>query len=119
MRHFVSCFLLGCLLITGICPVRAQSNKQISGDFSGLSFEQFVSKVEATTPYRVYFQLADLDTIIVQLKVSQGSLKDVLDDIFQNSSFHYAVDSSDRVFILRRAKIQTDLPPDFFNKTKL
>ena len=100
-------------------PVNAQNNKQISGDFSGLSFEQFVHKVEAATAYRFYYQLSDVDTITLRIKVSQASLENVLDTIFQSSNLLYTIDSLDHVFVLRRAKIQADLPPDFFNKSKV
>jgi hypothetical protein len=97
--------------------LRAQNNKQITGEFSGVSFEQFVRHIETATSYRFYYQKSELDTFYVHVKVSQAALGEVLKKIFQNSGFHYAIDSLDHVFILRRATIQTDLPAGFFDRT--
>jgi hypothetical protein len=110
-------FLLTIILFNGLNSARGQ-NKSITGDFSGLTFEQFVYKVEAETPYRFYYKISDLDSVQVQAKASQASLEKVLKQIFNNTNFHFAIDSLDHVFVIKRATIQTDLPADFFDRQK-
>ena len=70
------------------------------------------------TPYRFYYEVSDLDTTRIQLKTSGASIQTVLQKIFSNSNFHFSIDSLDRVFIVKRAAIQTALPADFFNRQK-
>lgn len=118
MWHFSICLLLCFYLVNVFNTARAQTGKIINGDFSGLSFEQFVRKVESVTPYRFYYQGLELDTTTLRVKASQLSLGAVLQTIFQNTNFRYAIDSLDRVFIVKRGIIQTDLPPDFFERNR-
>jgi len=111
------CFLLAVFLLNGLHSANGQ-NKYITGDFSGLTFEQFARKVESVTPYRFYYRVSDLDSVLIQVNVSDASLGAVLKQIFYNSNFHFAIDSMDHVFVIRRATIQTDLPADFFDRQK-
>ena len=120
MRHIFLClFLICCVFINSILISNGQNSKRITGEYAGISFEEFVRKIEAVTPYRFYYQVKEIDSLRVQLKVSESDLGNVLNGIFRNTAFRYAIDSLDHVFILRRATIQTDLPPDFFNRGKI
>lgn len=118
MPQFGVWLLLGCFLVNGVNTASGQSNRTITGDFNDLPFNEFVRNVEASTPYRFYYKVPDLDTIRVRIKVSQASLQDVLRKVFLNSHFNYSIDSLDHVFIVMRGSIQTDLPADFFNRQK-
>jgi len=119
MPQFGVCLLLCCFLVNGLNTAKGQNNKSVSGDFPDVSFSEFVRKVEASTPYRFYYQVSDLDATRVQLKVSQTSLETVLQKIFHNTNFHFSIDSLDHVFVVKLGAIQTDLPPGFFNRQKI
>ena len=117
MIRTVCTLLVSLFLLSGLTKATAQ-DKFISGDFSGLTFEQFVRKVEAVTPYRFYFKRGDLDSLVIQARANNAPLETVLKEILSNSTFHYAIDSFDHVFVTKRATIQTDLPHDFFDQKK-
>ena len=119
MRLIGFCLLVAFFIINIDYCAKGQTAKTINGNFSGLRFEQFVLKVEAVTPYRFYYQRSELDTTTVHLNATQLSLGVALQKIFKNTNFHFTIDSLDRVFILKRGTIQTDLAPGFFDREKI
>lgn len=94
----------------------AQENKSllITGNFEGVSFETFVQKAEAQTDYRFYFKQADVDSIIVNITVTDAHLPAILDRLFAHSALQYAIDGEDHVFITKGFAISTTLPNGFF-----
>ncbi|HZE84613.1 MAG TPA: carboxypeptidase-like regulatory domain-containing protein, partial [Puia sp.] len=114
-----------CLFLVLICPLffihtaRGQAPNLISGDFSGIGFDDFVGKIEASTNYHFYFDPSETDSIIVNVRARQARLKDLLDDIFTHTSFHFGIDPQNNVYITRHNVIQTALPPEFFQDSKL
>jgi hypothetical protein len=109
-----------CLLIILLSPlffvqeVRGQGSNLVSGDFAGISFQEFVTRVETGTNYHFYYDSAETDSIIVNLQVQHARLGDVLDQLFAHTNFHYATDAGGNVYITRRNAIQTALPQGFF-----
>ena len=96
----------------------AQDSLRISRRFDNIPFEQVVRSLEDSTPYHFYFDPAELDTVFVSANVHAVSLSRLLQLVFENTSFHYAIDQTHRVFITRRTVVQTDLPPRFFTASK-
>ncbi len=94
----------------------AQNRQLISGDFKAVSFDEFVREVESKTSYHFYYNPAQFDSLVVSISVDSKPLKAVLDEIFSGTDFHYAVDNEAHVFVVKKVKIDTNLPEDFFNK---
>jgi hypothetical protein len=110
MRH--SCL---CLFILGLLPFFSAAQdreKKISGDFHGFSFPQLANRLEAVSGYAFYYDPAEMDSLAINITVDQATIPEVLDQLFQNTDFHYAIDSLGRVFVTRHFSIQTKLPGD-------
>ncbi|WP_192821904.1 TonB-dependent receptor [Rufibacter sp. LB8] len=114
-------FILGlitALFISTLSSVSAQNKLPVtvSGTFAGLTFEQFVKQVEAQTPYRFFFDPRQLDSLRVQLpQVNQQPIAVVLEQLFKGSDVTFAIDSENRVFVVKGASLQASLPADFLN----
>jgi hypothetical protein len=111
-----SLYILLCTtaLLAGVMHAYGQEKKLISGDFSGFTFKKLVPVIEAQTGCYIYYNPAELDSLLVSITAKQLSLPDLLSQVLTPSGFRYAVDSLNRVFITKRGIIQTQLPPEFF-----
>ena len=120
MRFVISCILFG--FIGSFPGTRAvgQTTQRISGDFANLYFKQFVNKVESSSNYHFYYDPAELDSFTVNTKADQILLDSLLNQIFNNSSFTFAIDSINNIFVYnKRYIIQTKIPGDFFAYKKI
>jgi len=115
MRY--ACVLL-CILIFCFSNniAKCQQVKSISGDFTGLTFNQFVEKLEATTDCHFYYDNKDLDSLIVHAKFQDKPVTDALKEIFNGTDLHFSVDAKNKIFISRKYVIQTDLPVGYFDR---
>ena len=96
----------------------AQEKNLITGDFQSMTFEQFVKAVESQSGYHFYYNSSQFDSLSVNISVHNKPLGAVLDQIFLQTDFHYAIDQQNNVFVVRRFKIETQLPQDFFARKK-
>ncbi len=94
-----------------------QDTTRITATFDGVSFTQFVQKVEASSPYHFYYDPAETDSLSVSVTANRSPLSELLDIIFQKTLFHYAIDGN-RVFITKKIAISTALPSGFFSYKK-
>jgi len=88
----------------------------ISGQFNNLSFKQFAEEIEARSPYRFYFQARDVDSLRIQLSVTDKPLSVVLTRVFEGTPHQFAIDERNRVFITTNQAIRTSLPIGFFDR---
>jgi hypothetical protein len=95
---------------------KSQQTEEISSDFEGVSFDQFVQKVEAATPYHFYYDHNDLDSFVIHTTFQQSPVTDALKKIFNLTGFHFSIDAQKNIFITKRYVIQTDLAPDYFDR---
>ncbi|MCB2408656.1 TonB-dependent receptor [Hymenobacter sp. BT178] len=86
----------------------------ISGDFTNIRFPEFVKQLEAKTPYRFYYQPEALDTLKVNLQVTEKPLDAVLLSALQKTPFRFAFDNERRVYITTGTALQPNLPDNFF-----
>ncbi|WP_018477201.1 TonB-dependent receptor [Pontibacter roseus] len=107
-------FSIACMLVMQEAAGQSTTRQTISGSFSGLSFTQFVTQVEAQTDYRFYYNPTVLDSLTVDLQAQQQPLPVVLDRIFQGTAYQYAIDAQERVFVVKNADLQATLPEGFF-----
>ena len=108
----------GNMLITISGWAQVSEEERISGNFKALTFEQFVHEIESKTKYHFYYNAAQVDTLTVTLQANQQTLPTLLEKLFSDTDFHYAVDSQQNVFITHGWIIQTELPVGFFDRQK-
>src|SRR6476620_6535231 len=118
MLYVFRIVLLYCFCCFSVAFVNAQENRKITGDFTQIKFDQFVREIEAKTSYHFYFNREELDSFTVNVSVTDASLRDVLNQVLKGSSFKFAIDSSNNVFVSKKALIQTSLPSGFFDHRK-
>ena len=116
MKHGIP-VLFFCILILSSMWAGAQdvSPALISGDFQQATMEEFAKKVEAQTPYHFYFDLPDVDSLEITISVKKAHLPSVLDQIFNSTGLHYAIDRHNNVFITKGFAIPTELGTGFYN----
>ena len=110
MRNHLPPFLLAALFLFTLLPAHAQQQKKVTANFEGYSFSRLMSRLEASTGYRFFYDPADVDSLSIDLNVNNATVPQILDQLFQNTDFHYAIDRQGRVFITRRVTILTSLP---------
>src|SRR5215470_16180508 len=96
----------------------AQNRDRISGNFTDLRFSRLVGEIEKQTDWHIYYDSAETDSIVCNLAPDQWSLREVLDTVFRNTDFHYAIGRNNQVFVSRLYSIQTSLPANFFDPGK-
>ncbi len=87
----------------------------VNGDFSNTKFPEFVKNVENGNSWHFYYDEAALDSFIINTKIVDKPLAEALNQIFNNTSFHYSLDGSGNVFITKNSILQTTLADDFFD----
>lgn len=105
--------LYGLLLFSSLQlqgQVKGADQKRITGNFERYSFTQLVARMESATGYHFYYDPADVDSMSIDMTLNKATVPQILDELFQNTDFHYAIDSIGRVFITRRLTIVTTLP---------
>ena len=105
-------------LIFVLQTAHGQDKKNISGNFAGYTFPRLVDYLEKNTPFTFYYDPKEVDSILVNIQVTNASLRQLLDLVFQGTALHYAIDSSRRVFVSHRVTIRTALPPGYFRHDK-
>ena len=89
-------------------------NDLISGDFNKVSFEQFAKKIESQTSFHFYFDASQFDSLDITISITQSHLPAVLDKVFNNSDFHYAIDRQNNVFITKGFALPIEPGTGFF-----
>ena len=92
--------------ITALCcillafSVKGQ-NIRINGEFYNTTFPRFVQQVEAGNNVHFYYNEADLDSFIINLKIVDQPLTEALRLVFNNTNYRYSTDASNHVFITK------------------
>ena len=114
---YKSIILLVVALVLISLRTDAQTEKRFSGEFSNLKFPQFVNEIERQSDYRFYFNPVWVDTLIVNVRVSNKTISQLLDDILADTEFKYAVTENHHIYITQREPLITELPIDFFDSS--
>src|SRR5580765_2212135 len=110
-------WLSGMIFLFCFC-CRGQDKSLVSGDFDGSSFGDFVKHVESILPCHFYYDTTELDSFKVNLHFRQQALDKVLTGLFQNTTYNFAIDSLNQVFVTTHAVVRTVFPADFFTAVK-
>ena len=111
---FLFTFYFFILLTTGNSNAQDKSNILVSGTFDNLLFVEFFQKIEVQTPCFFYYNVAQLDSIRVNVTVQHEPLQTVLEKAFRNTSLLFSITSDNKVYITKGLKIVTTLPINFF-----
>ncbi|WP_080057680.1 TonB-dependent receptor [Spirosoma aerolatum] len=116
MTHLYRITFLWLLLIGsgGVALAQSLPEKPISGDFSNLRFDAFVERIEMQTPYRFFYNPAEVDSFLVDIRVENKPVRTILQQVFNGSRYNYAIDAQQRVYVTVDRVIRTDLPIGFF-----
>jgi hypothetical protein len=106
-------FILTILCLSGFIAA-AQDQKLISGNFTNYSFPRLVREIEQQTPYHIYYDSTETDSLEFSLTADKSTLQQVFDNIFKGTDIHYSLGTDNNVFVTKRYSIQTTLPKNFF-----
>jgi carboxypeptidase-like protein/TonB-dependent receptor-like protein len=110
-------FLASFLLV--LQSTQAQDKKRITGNFGNYSFTRLAARLETATGYHFYYDPRDVDSLAIDLTVSNATVTEILDRLFDHTDLHYAIDPDGRIFITRHAAIITTLPSTLGGPGKL
>ncbi|HVU95179.1 MAG TPA: carboxypeptidase-like regulatory domain-containing protein [Puia sp.] len=92
------------------------AENRLSLSLSHARLDSLVSRIEAQIPVRFYYDATSFDSLDVDLNVSNIPLDQLLDQLFRNTAFHYAIDADGNVFLTKGWTIQTGLAPAVSNQ---
>ena len=118
MIHFRSAVLF-VFLFAFVVATEAQDKRLISADFKNDSFDEFVKTIESLYPCHFYYDTAELNNYNVTLKANQLTINQILNRVFNKTSFHFTVDAENRIFITKKSAIQSYLPKNFPGYSRL
>lgn len=100
-------------------PLQAQDKKTITAEFNNTPFDSVIRKASAINQSPIYFPPGKLDSIKVTIQVKDMPLSQFIEQILQNTAYHFFTDKSGAIFIVeKKYSIQTSLPSDFFETSQ-
>ncbi|UOG75328.1 TonB-dependent receptor [Hymenobacter tibetensis] len=115
MKHLYHLlFLLLCTLASGSSYGQQPAPKTVSGNFTHVPFEQFVTQVELQADVRFYFDPTTVDSLYITLQVQDQPVAAVMERALQNTTLRFAIDDENRVFVTAGLAIDPALSTDFF-----
>ena len=106
MKWSFHIFLLSFLLIAN--TVRGQS--RINGDFSRISFSDFVRSIEEKTPYKFYFNPAWTDSLTITISATDIEIKDLLTEVLRSTDLNFVISLDHKVFLTKERTLLARLP---------
>ena len=114
MKHLYLLFF--CLAFCVAVHGQNGGTRLVSVNYSQANIEQVATDLEGKTGYRFYYDPKTFDSLRVTLQVNQQPLSKVLDAVFNNTSFRYAITDQQEVLLTRGRTIQTTLADGFFGR---
>ncbi|MBL7856662.1 MAG: TonB-dependent receptor [Cyclobacteriaceae bacterium] len=94
----------------------SQRKELITDSFDSILFEEFAKRIENKTSYNFYYNPAQVDSLVVTLKIENELMTDVLNRVFAGTDFRFVIDKENNIFITKGREILGALPEDFFSK---
>ncbi len=114
MKLFLINFSFFILLATINSNAQDNKNNLVSGNFENLSLVEFFQKIESQTPFFFYYNVAQFDSMPVNVTAQNEPLQTVLEKAFRNTSLLFSIAADNKVYITKGLKIVTILPVGFF-----
>ena len=94
------------LILTLTCNLEAQEKYQISGDYKGLSFKEFVTRTESLFAVKFFYK----DEWVNDLKLADYpgcmTLPCVMENLLRGTSLYYYIDDSGNIVITRNYAVK-------------
>src|SRR5438477_975124 len=112
---FSLCFAF---LLAGFSTSAQQNNiPQVSVELKDVTIDTFVTELESQTGYHFYYDPAQFDSLRISISVTRVSLQRILELVFANSAYRFAIpEQQSYVLLTKGAVITTTLPAGFFSK---
>jgi hypothetical protein len=111
--------LIICNLISILVCVSLQAQpgaKSVRLELKEAPIDSLVAELESQTGYHFYYDPAQFDSLRISVSASNVSLQKVLELVFANSEYHFAIPEKQAYVLLTKgATIKTTLPPGFFS----
>lgn len=117
MRIHYSLVLLFSIVCLSATKLQAQTEQRFSIQFNNVKFQQFVDEIEKQSDYRFYFNPTWVDSLVVNARVSNKTISQILEDVFADTEFKFAIADNHRIYITLREPLITELPIDFFDSS--
>ncbi|HEY8894193.1 MAG TPA: carboxypeptidase-like regulatory domain-containing protein [Niastella sp.] len=106
------------LLLTAVTAGAQPGAKRVNLELKEAPIDSLITELETQTGYHIYYDPAHFDSLRVSISVTNISLQKVLELVFANTEYHFAIPEKQAyVFLTRGAIIKTSLPPGFFSNT--
>jgi len=118
MRKLILIILLTPVCFSTSLSAKAQqaTAKKVSVELKDVTIENFVTELENQTGFHFYYDPVQFDSLRVSLSVTNVSLQRVLELVFANSDYHFAIPEKESYVLLTKGTtIKTSLPPGFFS----
>lgn len=105
------------LLIGLPCLLSAQKIDPvlIDVDYNQANISQITTDLSTKTGYRFYYKPLQFDSLKVTLKLTQKTLNEVLEKVFENTKYHFVITANREVILTLNWRINTSLAPGFFD----
>jgi hypothetical protein len=97
--------MLFLMLIMAI-PVKAQGPYNLAGDFNGMSFTEFVKRVEKQYQVKFFFKSEWIKDLKIKEHLGCIDLRCILDRTFSGTSLHYLIEESGHIIITENYAIK-------------
>jgi CarboxypepD_reg-like domain/TonB-dependent Receptor Plug Domain len=108
MVKSTGCYCLILLFLFSFINAGAQQ-PLITGNFTGYTFEKLVTQIEATTPYRFFYDKNETDSVTVNIIADGFTIQQLLEKLFAEVKFEYNIDPFNRIFVNKKYRIITTL----------
>jgi hypothetical protein len=88
---------------------KSPAEKGLTLTLNHVRLDSLVSLIETRLPLRFYYDATQFDSLDVDLSVKALPLDELLDQLFRNTAYHYAIDEDGNVFLTKGWTIQTGL----------
>jgi hypothetical protein len=103
-----------CCLLTGKLSFGQVNNTLVSVNYQLAGIETIVTDLESKTSYHFYYDKAVFDSLKVTVQATRQPFNTVLDMIFKNTGFQYAIANQTDVFLTKTRVLQPTLAAGFF-----
>ena len=113
--------LLLFILLTATCSFiwGQQQDYKIDKSYEGLSWNEFVDRVEKEYPVRFYFDSESMPDLKINMVWDVMTLKSVLERNLRPYKLMVSIDATGNIFVTGDQKIYTELAPGFFDAVTL
>lgn len=97
-----------CIFLCILVSLKSLAQKEpVTLDLSAARFDALIAILEQQTPYTFYYDSQSTDTLLINVRVSNLPLKDVLEAVLTPAQLYFAADAEKRIFITANYAIIT------------